>query len=164
MNSAPTTTDNGHIKPLRELTTFGNVLNGKLSIVKREQFIDALLSFRDGIVSVTVELIGEKRNAKQNGYYHAVVVPMLRDAINSAWGEDLTDEETHEFLKLRFNSKTIVDPDTGECEKLPMSTTRLNTAQFSEYVEKCRRMAKREFDIDVPDADKLWRENKQLQV
>ncbi|MCX6217662.1 hypothetical protein [Spirosoma sp.] len=152
------------IRRLRKVTTFGNMLNGKLSVIKRDQFLNALLNVKNGICSLTVEIIGEKRTGKQNGYYHAVVVTIIRDAINEAYGEDLDDEETHELLKLRFNSKLVWNPETGEYDKMPMSTSRLNTAQFGEYVEKCRRMAKRDFDIDIPDADKLWRENQQLQL
>ena len=36
------------------------------------------------------------------------------------------------------------------------STTRLNTAQFTDYIEKIKRWASKEYGIVLPEAEDIW--------
>lgn len=147
----------------RETSTPGNITSGKLSVVERQRFIDAIAALGDGPVTISIKRIGPKRTLSQQAYYRGVVVPMLRDAINDAWGEDLNDEEVHELLKRQFNTRTI-ETENGHTVKLAMSTTRLDTAEYVAYVEKCRRMASQFFNLDIPDPVKILSTKDQLNV
>lgn len=92
----------------------------------------------------------KQRSTQQNRYYWGVVVPMVKDGLNEK-GTELTTEETHEFLKYKFNSKDLINEDSGEVLQVPLSTTRLMTTGFIEYVEKIQRFAVEWLDVVIPD-------------
>lgn len=91
----------------------------------------------------------KKRSNSQNSYYFGVVVTMvclrLRDL-----GNDVTIEETHDFLKANFNYKEIVKEETGEILKIPRGTSELSTIEFSEYIERVIRFGAEFLDIQIP--------------
>src|SRR4029078_816659 len=91
-----------------------------------------------------------KRSDQQNRYYWGLVVPLVQKGIED-YGTELTKEETHEFLKARFNVADLVNQDTGETINLPLSTTRLNKEQFGEYIEKIQRFGAEFLGIEIPD-------------
>lgn len=91
-----------------------------------------------------------KRTDPQNRYYWGLVVPIIQKGIKDL-GTDLTKEETHEFLKARFNISDLVNEQTGEAISIPLSTTRLNKEQFGEYIEKIQQFAAEFLSVEIPD-------------
>src|SRR6185369_5415151 len=91
-----------------------------------------------------------KRTDQKNRYYWGLVVPLVQKGIEDL-GTEVTREETHEFLKGRFNTTLITNEDTGECMGFPLSTTRLNKEQFAEYIEKIQRFGAEFLQIEIPD-------------
>jgi hypothetical protein len=79
-----------------------------------------------------------RRSLSQNAYYWSAVV------------HDLTLEETHDFLKGRFNAKEIINTDTGEVISVPRSTTELNKTQFGEYIEKIQQFSIEYLGVNIP--------------
>ena len=146
----------------RDLVTYGNLKAGKLSIVGRDQFMNALHTWPDGEVSLTIKPVGRRRSSPANRYYHGVVVPMIVQAMSEVWGEELDNEEVHELLKRRFNSR-MIDTEDGKI-KIVMSTSRLTSAEFVAYTEKCRQWAAQFFSIDIPDPVKITTANQELKV
>jgi len=90
-----------------------------------------------------------KRSDQQNRYYWAVVVPMVQHGIMDL-GTELTKEETHDFLKARFNYSEIASTE-GELMQVPRSTTILNKAAFSEYIAKIQQFAAEFLNVVIPD-------------
>jgi hypothetical protein len=91
-----------------------------------------------------------KRSTQQNRYYFGLVIPLVQNGIRDL-GTELTKEETHEFLKSRFNYSELVNRDTGQVEHLPRSTTLLNKLAFSEYISKIQQFASEFLNIVIPD-------------
>lgn len=91
-----------------------------------------------------------KRSTQQNRYYFGLVVPLIQKGINDL-GHELTKEETHEFLKSKFNLIELVNKDTGDYELIPQSTTRLNKEDFAAYIEKIQRWAADFLQLVIPD-------------
>lgn len=91
-----------------------------------------------------------KRSNPQNRYYWGLVIPMIKKGIEDM-GTELTSEETHEFLKAKFNYSELINEDTGQVELIPRSTTILNKLQFSEYVEKIQRFSSEFLNVIIPD-------------
>lgn len=91
-----------------------------------------------------------KRSNPQNRYYHGLVIPMVKRGIEEM-GTVLTHDETHEFLKARFNYVELVNADTGEVAQLPRSTTALTKLEFSEYVQKIQQFAAEFLGVVIPD-------------
>jgi len=90
-----------------------------------------------------------KRSDQQNRYYWAVVVPMVQHGIMDL-GTELTKEETHDFLKARFNYSEIASTE-GELMQVPRSTTILNKEAFSHYILKIQIFASEFLGIVIPD-------------
>jgi len=127
---------------------------GDETIFDRERFKQLWRRLRDGEYDLTVEKHVDSRTAKQNAYYHAVVVDMLADY----WGVD--HDDAHELIKLHCNKKTVnvVDKDTGEVDEVTIgaSTANLNKEEWSLFIERCQRWAAMEFHVVLPDPDPEW--------
>jgi len=95
-----------------------------------------------------------KRSNPQNAYYWSVVVSLMKKGFEDL-GHDTTLEETHEFLKAKFNFKEIVNQGTGEVNQIPLSTTRLTKSEFSEYIEKIQRFAAEFLNIQIPNPNEV---------
>lgn len=91
-----------------------------------------------------------QRSIPQNKFYWGLVVPMIQKGILDL-GTELTKEETHEFLKARFNAQEIVNSETAECISVPRSTTALSKEGFSNYIEKIQQFAAEFLNIVIPD-------------
>lgn len=79
----------------------------------------------------------KRRTDAQNRLYWVAVVPELGRFLRNQ-GETYTDEDAHELLKAKFLRETVVNKETGEPIGVVIkSTTKLDTEQFSEYIEKC---------------------------
>lgn len=91
-----------------------------------------------------------KRSNPQNRYYWGLVVPMIKTGIKDM-GTDLTIEETHEFLKAKFNCSELRNEETGEVEMIPRSTTILTKLAFSEYIQNIQMFASEFLNIVIPD-------------
>lgn len=91
-----------------------------------------------------------KRSDQQNRYYFGLVVPLVQNGIRDL-GTELTKEETHEFLKAKFNVQEIVNHDTGEAVQVPRSTTILSKEAFSNYISQIQQFAAEFLNIVIPD-------------
>jgi hypothetical protein len=54
------------------------------------------------------------------------------------------ENEMHDALKYKFLRRGAADLETVQ------STTKINTAQFEEYLEKIRRWAVMEYNVSIP--------------
>lgn len=91
-----------------------------------------------------------KRSSQQNRYYHGICVPLVQSGIKDL-GTDLTHDETHEFLKARFNYSEVVNTETGEAVQVPRSTTLLSKEAFSDYISKIQQFGSEFLGIVIPD-------------
>lgn len=129
----------------------GRVDDGKLKIRGRRMFDEALSSWKDCEVSVTIEKKHATRSQQQSRYYFGVVLALIAEHTG------YTVDELHEWAKAKFLPKhlaltdgngTIVDEHI-----VGGSTTKLNKLEFGEYVEEIRRFAAESLDINIPDPD-----------
>lgn len=121
--------------------------NGK--VVNRKPLATIIESLKDGKYLVEINSYNHRSN-QQNRYYWGLVIPLIQKGIKDM-GTEITKEETHEFLKARFNYEEIVNKGTGEYVTIPRSTTALNKEQFSEYIEKIQQFASEFLNIVIPD-------------
>jgi hypothetical protein len=118
----------------------GKVSKGKLQMYEPGAFA-AHVSGLEGEVEVTVKRWSPARSGNQNRYYWGVVIPIIEEAT----GYD--GEELHEALKVKF-----IQPWASKAGDLTIypSTARLDTAGFSEFIEKVRRWAASFLNIHIP--------------
>ena len=89
-----------------------------------------------------------KRSNEQNAYYWGVVIPLMTEAINQL-GHDLDEEETHEFLKSRFNTKQVEVFD-GHYIDIPQSTRKLDTKDFMDFIDRIQKFAATMLNLYIP--------------
>ena len=126
-----------------------NVVNGNLKR-NRNLIIDAIQSFEGKEIIVTFERAKKKRSNPQNAFWHGVVIPIMQQALKDA-GHLMTNEQTHDLLKLRFLKETILANENGEYIERIKSTTELTTTQFMELIQEVQRFAVEYFNVIVPD-------------
>ena len=117
----------------------------------------------DGNYRVEIKRIRRKRTLDQNGWLFGCIYPMLLKGLNDAGWEFTSIEEVHEYFKAMLWKKRMVNKHTGEIVEIPLSTTEMDTVQFSTYCDSLRDYGCEYLDIEVPDPDKLWFE-KEKQV
>lgn len=120
--------------------------------------VKALLNdLEDQQVEVCIRPRRRYTSNPQMRYYRGVVIRMIGDHLRDIGtagprGGPITDEEVHEMLAVHFLKRTVfVDPDTGECMDVIMSTAKLTTAEMTEYIEHLRKWGMDKFDLDIPD-------------
>lgn len=78
------------------------------------------------------------RSLNQNAYYFSAIVHPFAAWLTEEWGETITTEQAHVQLKIAIiGMKTKVNKQTGEEMEMVPRSRALNTAEFSEYIEKC---------------------------
>lgn len=124
-----------------------HIKNGQ--IANPAQVRKTFLELRDGKYLYEINTYN-KRSTQQNRYYFGIVVPMIQKGINDL-GHDLSKEEIHDFLKAKFNYDGIANEETGEYMAFPLSTTRLNKEEFSNYIRKIQLFAADFLGVVIPD-------------
>lgn len=129
---------------MKAIPVIGKVEGGKFRPEDPRAFKAAFYPHEKKRVRITVERFRNRRSDEANAYYWGVVVPMIQDAI----GEE--DPETvHEMLKAEFNYE-ILAIGNKEIRKVK-STAKLDTKEFSEYVERVRKFASEFLSLYIPD-------------
>lgn len=135
---------------MKKVVALGNIKDGVLTISNRRIFAHDLKTLSDGSVTIVVEREYKKRSNKQSRYYWGVVIPLCKRGFNDL-GHDLNDEDTHTFLKSKFNSIPILFEDTGELFPLGRSTTEMDTIDFKIFIEKIQQFAAEILNTEIPD-------------
>lgn len=108
-----------------------------------EAWKQAMRDMKPGRVIVRCELKRDTRSSQANRYYFGAV---LR-AISEHTGYEV--DELHAYFKKRFNPRHI--ELGGDEDVVGGSTRKLNTQQFTEYVERIRRFAASELGVVTED-------------
>lgn len=137
---------------MKSIELYGTINEaGTLTIANRERLKDWCKQYAGKQVKIKVERQSAKRSLRQNSYYHAVVVEMVREGLLDI-GYSLSHDRTHEFLKERFNLIEIPGKH-GLVLTVPGSTTDLNKVQFSEYIERIAQFAAEYLNVVIPPAN-----------
>ncbi len=122
--------------------------NNKLTVYKQPVLAEWIKKNSGKDIVLSVKVKRKQRSTPQNGYYWSVVVPMVTEAINS-YGNEYSNDDTHEYLKSRFNSKDVEVGD-GNYLQLPMSTSGLDTAEFAGYIDQIQQFASMVLGVYIP--------------
>jgi hypothetical protein len=108
-----------------------------------EQVREKLLKLTAGNYRVYICDDKRQRSLEQNAYYWGVVVKMISD--HTGYNSD----EVHMKLCFLFNSEFL--EVKGKHYRQGRTTTKLNTKEFTEYLEQIRIWASTELWIDLPE-------------
>jgi hypothetical protein len=119
-----------------------NKTNGKFDEISKQ----VLLDLPDGKYQVEKRKI--KRSNDQNKYWWGVVVKLIADWLRS-FGNDVTDNDVHEFLKMKYIGKREVTINGKTFERYK-GTSELTTIEFADMIAKVQRDFA-EKDLIIPD-------------
>jgi hypothetical protein len=131
----------------------GNVSeSGVLTIVNRKGFDEYIKEFQGKQVSIVVEKYIHKRSLSQNAYYHACIVPIVRQGFKDL-GHLLSKEETHLFLKNRFLKVELLSEEGEVLGERIRSTTELTKGEFVDYINQIQQFGAEILNVYIPDAN-----------
>ena len=125
----------------------GYMERGKL---KCSAFVEWLAAPGRESVTIIASDTKPKRSSPANRYYWGVVVELIYLALKES-GWEVTREGTHELLRVRFLSEDRPIGNDGEFVTRVKSTTELDSKEFGEYVEACKRFAAEYLNVVVPE-------------
>jgi hypothetical protein len=139
------------------ITLRARINNGKLSNSTSAQIKEYINSLEGKEIEITLKRARSKRSDRQNRYYFGCVVVIVRNALKDL-GHELTSEECHEWLKIKFNSVSLAN-DTGEfIGSIGGSTTAMSKTEFGEYIERIARWCAEMLSVVIPEP------NEQLEI
>ena len=119
----------------------GTVEKGKLCLDYPGSFKALLARLEGKQIALRVTKHHHSRSLSQNAYYWGIVIPLLAESCGYG-DEEMHDALKHRFLRDRANEKGGL--------VLVKSSAALNTREFTEYIENCRRLAA-EMGVAIPD-------------
>jgi hypothetical protein len=126
------------------------VLNTRARSIAAREFIGeqwALHVERGAPLVVTIETYESIRTLEQNRLYWATLREIAASAVVD--GKRFPQDTWHEFFKSEYIGLEEVTLPNGQVLKRPVSTTTLNKAQFSEYVERVMAYAATELGLET---------------
>lgn len=100
----------------------------------------------------------EKRTLNQNSYYWVCL-----GIVGKHCG--YTSDEMHELMKFKFlGVQEMSIKHTGEVLKSLKSTSKLNTLEFTAYIENIRNWSLNELDCYLPTPEEYFRQQIELNV
>jgi len=126
-----------------ELSYFGKVADGKLTIRDRRSFDTYLLQFEGKDVEILVKRKKAKRSLDQNRLWWVYMTILSQEL-------GYTKDEIHEICKFKFLQKEIADEKSGEIFKYLGSTTTMNKLEFADLIFDLQKWSIETFNINLP--------------
>lgn len=125
------------------------VKNGSLTR-NRNLIKDAIATFEGKQIVIKIEKFKKKRSTQQNRFYYGIVIPIVQNCLKEA-GHIMTNESTHDLIKLKFLKETLfVNETTGELIERIKSTTELSTSQFMDLLAEINNFTFEYFGVSLP--------------
>lgn len=125
------------------------VKNGSLTR-NRHLIKDAIATFENKQVIIKIDKFKKKRITQQNRFYYGVIIPIVQNCLKEA-GHIMTNESTHDLIKLKFLKETLfVNETTGEVIERIKSTTELTTSQFMDLLAEINNFTFEYFGVSLP--------------
>ena len=136
---------------MKKLQTYGTIEDGKLKIIHRNRFTEAIKALKPGRYSLTIEKVYRKRSNPQNSFLWGVVYPIVLEGLKQAGFEEFEeDEQVHDLLKCRFLKKDIVNKDGEVIETVGM-TKNLTTTEFMDYLSEIGKWSSEYLNVYIPE-------------
>ena len=137
---------------MNKLEAYANIESGKMKIVHKDRFVNAISGLKDGRYLLTLERKYNKRSNAQNRYLWGIVYFLAKQGFNDI-GYDLTTEQVHDFFKDAFCKIELASEVTGEVRTFTSSTANLKTTEFMVYLSKIQQFCAEELHIEIPDPE-----------
>jgi hypothetical protein len=117
----------------------GIIEKGKIKLDNHNRYLVQISRLEGQRIEVVLRKQKAARSNNQNSYYWGVCLEILSNHLG------YTADEMHEILKFKFLKTVKADMEYIK------STTKLNTAEFEEYLTKIKQWAAAELNCYIPD-------------
>ena len=148
---------------MKKITAIGIKEEGKpYRVIHANVFRADLDSLPVGKYTHTVEKYHKKASHEQFKYLYGVVYPLSLIALNDAGYEFTNIEQVDLFWKGIFANKEILNRESGEIMKIPLSKSEFKTIDEMTYCDAIRNYCSEYFNTHIPDPDPNYKQNKKL--
>lgn len=119
-------------------------------LAQKRQFMQGVQVLK-GLWEVSLKQRKQRRSLDQNAYWHSAFVEPFREWVESEWGESIDHDQAHETLKL-----AVMDIDRVEGIAIMPSTKKLDTGEFSAFLEKAAQFLAVKCNIVVLPAEMYY--------
>lgn len=130
---------------------FGHVTtNGKLILDDRSGFVAHTWTFAGQAVELSIRKKRSKRSLDQNAWLWGVALPLIAD--HCGYDQHEHDMLHYELLAKRFGTVEVTShlPGAQPFTMPAQTTSKMNTKEFSEYMEWLVRFAATELGVEIP--------------
>lgn len=142
-----------------EYTARAEIRDGRpvLIITGQELMPEQVYSrFGEKQVKIIIARHGSTRSSAQNRYYWGVIISIIHAELQNL-GNEVSVEETHQWLKHRFLPQRVLSNTDGEAiGDYPPSTTLLTKSDFGEYIDDIRAFASDSMGLYIPDPNETF--------
>jgi len=126
------------------------IKDGKIDVHTRKRIAEYIETCGLDAVEITVDAFKNTRSVKQNRYYFGVIVETMRNVLEEK-GQSMSTTGVHEALAKEVGMLQRVGFDfKGQPFVYTQSTTDLTTAEFEDYMTKCRAFAAAQYGLVIP--------------
>lgn len=146
---------------MKKIQSIGIKEEGKpYRVIHANVFRADLDSLPVGKYTHTVEKYHKKASHEQFKYLYGVVYPLSLIALNNAGYEFTNIEQVDLFWKGIFANKEILNRESGEIMKIPLSKSEFKTIDEMTYCDAIRNYCSEYFNTWIPDPDPNYKQNK----
>lgn len=128
----------------------GVVKEGRLPHAMREAIRLLMRSLEGKYITVEVKVRKKRTSVKQHAFYRSCVLPLVT-AYMVGEGNEMSEEEVHEFLKRDVGKlvKRVKSPLNGEYVYITRSMAEVTSAETEQFIEQIRATFA-QFGLNVP--------------
>ena len=146
---------------MKKITAIGFKEDGKPYRVQYAKvFRQELDNLPKGKYQHTVEKYKRKASHPQFKYLYGLVYPLSMIALNDAGYEFVNVDQVDNFWKSMFANKEVLNRETGEILKIPLSKSEFMTMDEMTYCDSIRNYCSEYLSTNIPDPDPNWKLNK----
>ena len=113
-----------------------------------------------GRYKMTIEKFHRKATHLQFGYLYGLVYPLSMIALNDAGYEFVNIDQVDLFWKSLFANKEVMNRESGEILKIPLSKSEFVTIDEMTYCDAIRNYCSEYLNAFIPDADPNYKTKK----
>ena len=146
---------------MKKIKAFGIKEKDKpFRFINSKLYKEQLDALPNGKYETVTDKYHRKASPPQFGWLYALVYPLSMIALNDAGYEFTNVDQVDVFWKTMFANKEVVNRETGEIMKLPLSKSEFLTIDHMVYTAKIREYCSEYLNTTIPDPDPNYKQNK----
>jgi hypothetical protein len=145
---------------VRKIESPAKIVQGKLFLAHRENFMSQISSLDDCQGMLTFEKNKKKASKDQFGWLYGDIYPQIINRRVELGNTDiLNNEDLDAYFKIKFTGREVVNIHTGEIIRIPKLKREFSTLEMCTFIEQILENTFEDLDLFVHPPDSNWKEN-----